>query len=491
MLLLLLPCPERTRLRFWGKMPVVVERGSRETSPFEAAYTAPVVDAPAAPAAGAANRELMPRAVPAQAFALRGCVLTPKRRIEDGYVVVGAGPEISAVQETRPDVPVTETDGVILPGLIDLHGHPEFNVFAAWEPPQRFVNRYAWRGSDLYHRLIRDPQNVLLDRLPPKTQLRYAEIRALVGGVTAIQGTGGTVASFRAEALVRNVDKWIFGGQVGRSMIDLPSGSRGADDLKSILAGITAGDVKAFYIHLAEGHPSNKRSQEEFRKLVDLNALTASTVVIHGTALTREQLGDLKDAGAKLVWSPQSNLRLYGETTRVEDALDLGLPVALGADWLPSGSTSLLEEMKVARRVLASRGQPLSARKFVEMVTTGAATIAGLDDRLGLLEQGRPADLVVLERRHDDPWENVVAADPSWVELVMIDGDLTYGRADWMSTLSSPDHRDRLEPLSAWGKPMLLDSSYEVHAGTEPAPTLAELRHDLIAQYPQVGPIFA
>ena len=90
--------------------------------------------------------------------------------------------------------------------------------------------------------------------------------------------------------------------------------------------------------------------------LVGLNALTAKTVVIHGTALSRDQLGDMKDAGAKLVWSPQSNLRLYGETTRAADALELGLPVGLGADWLPSGSTSLLAELKVARRCLADQG---------------------------------------------------------------------------------------------------------------------------------------
>ena len=254
--------------------------------PFEAAYLAPVA-AVAPPPATVESEELVARAAPAQPFALHGCVLTPDRRIDDGYVVVGAGSEISAVTKRRPpDVPVVETGGVILPGLIDLHGHPEFNVFAAWEPPQRFINRYQWRGSEVYRRLVREPQDLLLRALPAKTQLRYSEVRALVGGVTAIQGTGGTAPSYRSEQLVRNVDKVIFGGQVGRSMVDLPSGSRGADDLASILAGITAGDVKAFYVHLAEGQASNPRSRNEFRQLVELNALTASTVVIHGTALT-------------------------------------------------------------------------------------------------------------------------------------------------------------------------------------------------------------
>ena len=51
--------------------------------------------------------------------------------------------------------------GVILPGLID-YGHPEFNGFAACEPPQLFANRYLWRGSPLNQALVRDTQDRLL-----------------------------------------------------------------------------------------------------------------------------------------------------------------------------------------------------------------------------------------------------------------------------------------------------------------------------------------
>ena len=67
---------------------------------------------------------------------------------------------------------------------------------------------------------------------------------------------------------MRNVDKWIFGAHRGRSMIDLPSGSRGMPELQSILTGIGDGTVAAFYIHLAEGRSDNERSREEFDTLV-------------------------------------------------------------------------------------------------------------------------------------------------------------------------------------------------------------------------------
>jgi 5-methylthioadenosine/S-adenosylhomocysteine deaminase len=459
---------------------------------FEAAYSEGVTEE-VKPAEGE-GQELLVRASPAETFALEGCVLAPDRALDKGYVVVGAGREIASVGEEKPaGVPIHRTDGVICPGLIDLHGHPEFNVFAAWEPPRQFVNRYAWRGSDLYKALVREPQNRLLTALPAKTQLRYAEIRALVGGVTAIQGTGGQATSYQDEALVRNVDKWIFGEQRARSMIDLPSGSRGMPELESILAGIEAGKVKAFYIHLAEGRSDNERSREELDRLVELDGLTEQTVIIHGTALSEAQLGDVGDAGAKLVWSPQSNLRLYGETTRAAEAIRRDVPVGLGADWLPSGSTSLLAELKVARRSLQEQDLDLSAKRLVEMVTSDAASIAGLGDRLGSLRAGRPADLVVFERRELDPWENVVSAEPSWVELVMIDGDLAYGRETRMREMVDSSDLERLEPVIAWGKPMLLDTSYRAAASDddEPLPTLGALRDALIGEYPPVGPIFA
>ena len=110
-------------------------------------------------------------------------------------------------------------------------------------------------------------------------------------------------------------------------------------------------------------------------------------------------------------------------------------------------------------------------------------------DRASLL--GARADLVVLERRASDPWENVVAADPSWVELVMIDGDLAYGSETGMRELADPDRQKGLELQIAWGKRMLLDTSYQAHPGAEPVPKLSELRAELIEHYKPIGPIFA
>lgn len=454
--------------------------GSPSHGPFARAYRRGITDELPEPAR-------RPRALPPAPFALHGAVVTPDGAWASGYVTVANG-LVDRVSRRRPgDVEVLETDGVILPGLLDLHGHPEFNVFAAWEPPKLYANRYAWRRSAPYQALVRDPQNHLLTQVPPKTQTRYAEVRALVGGVTGIQGASGA-SSATSEPLVRNLDQWAFGSHRARAMIDLPSGSFGLPTYQRVKDRITAGEVDAFYLHLSEGRRGDEVSAKEFRHFLDIGAATPATNIIHGSALGVDDLHTVAEAGCRLVWSPQSNLRLYGETTLAGEALAAGMPVALGADWLPSGSTSLLAELKVARRELARQGHPVAAADLVAMVTSVAARVAGLADHLGALVPGRPADLLVLERHHADPYENVCLADPSWVELVCIGGDVTYGRADWFDRLSGQATGTTIEDLLAWGKPMRLDTGFQ---GGGAVPSLSTVRSLLTAAYPAVGPIFA
>ena len=449
---------------------------------FHARYTAGVLEEdPPEPV----RRRI--RAVPTEAWALRGTVLTPFRQLDDAYVEVHAD-RIARVTRTRPaGARVIETDGVILPGLIDLHGHPEYNVFAAWEPPRRYANRYAWRRSREYAAVVKEPWKVLTAEpslLPTLT--RYAEARALVGGATAIQGASAKYPS-REEALVRNVDRRIFGEHRARSIIDL--GRTDAADAARLRAQITAGEVTAVYVHLAEG--VDDTSAREFTDLTDADLLTGATIIIHGTALSRDHLGDVRDAGAKLVWSPQSNLRLYGGTTDVASALELGVSVALGADWLPSGSPSLLAELQVARRALAAQGAFVPARRLVRMATSDAAEVAGLDHVIGRIAAGRAADLVVLDRRASDPWESVLASGPPEVALVAIGGDVAYARQDWMARLLAGANVAALESVVAWGRPMSVDTRYSVLVPDSPPPKLEDLRAALITRFPQAGPIWA
>ena len=171
---------------------------------FEREYTASLLDEDPMPAAAAApgGPPIMGVAA-AGPFALKGVVLTPNQVIENGWVEI-AGGTIDRVGTAAPAAGVTriETDGVILPGLIDLHGHPEYNVFAAWEPPE------ALQEPRPLARLGRVRQGGQGAARPSSRQVpsletvltRYAEARALVAGTTAIQGSNGKFANDRGGA---------------------------------------------------------------------------------------------------------------------------------------------------------------------------------------------------------------------------------------------------------------------------------------------------
>jgi hypothetical protein len=82
-------------------------------------------------------------------------------------------------------------------------------------------------------------------------------------------------------------------------------------------------------------------------------------------------------------------------------------------------------------------------------------------------------------------------AEPQAVDLVMIGGDVTYARTEWLDQLAPAAASPTLRPVIAWGKQMVLDNGYRHRADDEPVPTMDDLRADLIHAFPQVGPIWA
>ena len=409
-------------------------------------------------------------------------MLTSDRALTRGFVRLG-GPTIGAITDAPPTgVEPIETDGVILPGLVDLHGHPEYNVFAPWEPPATYANRGDWRDSPEYERLVKAPYRELKEAELVPTLTRYAEIRALVGGVTAVQGAAVSSQTLE-ESLVRNIDRRIFGQHRGRSIVDLDRVR--PDELEGLHSDLEHDEIDAIFVHLAEGVDDESRGELELLK--SMNLLLPQTVIIHGTALTESQLHELAGAGAKLVWSPQSNLRLYAATTQAKRAREVGVALGLGADWVPSGSMSTLDELRVARHQLALQGAPDDPRALVGMVTWDAARIAGLAGRLGDLQPACPPTCV-LERCHEDPWESVLRSHPSAVQLVMIGGNIIYARSDWYDQLTQDAQG---EHVWAWGRRMTLDTSYSVRTSSSPPPRLSELRTAILNTFIGAGPIFA
>jgi hypothetical protein len=139
-----------------------------------------------------------------------------------------------------------------------------------------------------------------------------------------------------------------------------------------------------------------------------------------------------------MIWSPLSNLLLYGATARVDAAKDAGVTIGLGSDWSPTGSKNLLGEMKVAwlHSQQALHGK-FSARDIVAMATRDAARILKWDQVLGTIDAGKRADLLVITAVATDPYEALIRAKETDLVLVMINGIARYGVPALMQQLAT------------------------------------------------------
>jgi 5-methylthioadenosine/S-adenosylhomocysteine deaminase len=82
----------------------------------------------------------------------------------------------------------------------------------------------------------------------------------------------------------------------------------------------------------------------------------------------------MADVGAHLIWSPQSNLVLYGHSTDIKPARQHGLSVSLGVDWHATGSDNLFEELRVAAQVNDEVFEhAIAGSEWVRMITSNPA----------------------------------------------------------------------------------------------------------------------
>ncbi|MGP3976266.1 amidohydrolase family protein [Streptomyces sp. 8N114] len=396
------------------------------------------------------------------ALVLRGTVVTfddDHRILDPGAVYVGDDGRLAAVRSAEQDPPAgfsgaprIDTDGLILPGLIDLHNHIGYNTLPLWEAVGvPYPHHDRWVKEDEppdYSTSVTWPAKVL-QQAAPEALVKYVEVKALIGGTTAIQG---------APHSTRPVDGWLL------RIVDnekLPSGTDmvmtaalqlDADELRDKRADKLDGTRVLIY-HVAEGRRGST-VHDEFEDLEP--CLKPGLIGVHSTALTAADFAMWQDAVAAVnraergtvVWSPFSNYWLYHETTNVVEADKKGLRIALGSDWSPSGTKHVLGELKVADAVNRHEfGGRFSDRELCDMVTAnpGDALATAWGPQVGRLRRGSAADLLVLER-HDptqDVYRSLIDATERHVRLVLVRGRPFYGTPGLM-TAAGATHTDTL-----------------------------------------------
>lgn len=370
---------------------------------------------------------------------LRGTVLTPRGVLRGGQVLVGADGVLACVDCDCSGAPgaddatvVTCDQGVISPGLINPHDHITFaNNTPIGDGPDRYEHRHDWRTGANGH--------VELDTNSGASQdvVRGAELRFLMSGVTTIAGAGS------APGLVRNIDS--NGALEGLLAEVADSDTFPLDDANGTTQtmGCNYGDsptevgqidnLDSYLPHIAEGIDASARN--EFACTSGL--IQPQTAVIHGVGMTPSDIDEMRAVDALLVWSPRSNVVLYGNTAPVTVYDALSVPISLGTDWVPSGSMNLFRELACADSLNSTYFDGhFNDFELWKMVTTHGAFAVGAEDGIGLLKPGHIADVAIFRTTADKADHRaIIAGTEADTVLVMRGGVPLFGDAALVEAL--------------------------------------------------------
>lgn len=358
----------------------------------------------------------------------RGDVLTKDKVYLGGSVVVSNGKITKVGKITEDDMAgatvITCPNAVISAGLLNGHDHVTYNnqYPDSWAD-ERFDHRHDWRKSKNGH----SGHNA---RSTGKVEV--TELRQLLSGTVGVFGSGSY------NGLIRNLDRsGAYGSHKYPQYETFPLDDGNGTTIKS---GCSYKGFKlskyAFGPHIGEG--INEEALNELRCLSGEGSnakdiFNSKLAIIHGVAATASIIQKMAKNNSKLIWSPRSNISLYGDTAQIPVFKNMGVTIALGTDWVPSGSVNMLREMQCADFLNEYYFNKVLTDYDIWMAATYNVALAlGYEDITGDLKPGNVADIAIFKKSGNEAHRAVIDAQMKDVTAVVIDGKLVYGDANIM-----------------------------------------------------------
>lgn len=200
--------------------------------------------------------------------------------------------------------------------------------------------------------------------------------------------------------------------------------------------------------HLAEGRRTDDAYNLKEMEFIKLYGLVAPRVnFVHGVGIPTSDFPLMARNEMGLVWSPFSNLILYGETLDILKAKQAGVRLALGSDWLPTGTKGSLEEVKLAAQYIDSsselRGQFTDEDLYKMMTENPARMIRRWDEvslggriieaSIGKIKVGAMGSLIATTVLDPNPYTNLVRKiGEENINLAVVDGNPIYGDPNFL-----------------------------------------------------------
>lgn len=366
---------------------------------------------------------------------LRGCVLVaaPDRVVPDGALAVVAG-RIADVGGTDalaarwdPAAELSADGGIVLPGLVNVHGHSPLTIVRGVAEDLGFAPAYTPRIPQGYAlseeeahalarlglwELLRCGSTTVADhyRFPEAIARAAAEIglRAFVGGRIHDADMRGVAygrwshdVSIGRETLDENLrfaEAWRDRDPMIRPLICPHAPDTCTQDLLREVADASDGLRLQAHIHLAQSAAEVERVRARdgvspAELLDDCGLLGPSTVAAHCIHMTPDDVRRVGAAGVTVAHAPIGNAS-HGEIAPVPALARAGARIALCTD---TKSGDMFEAMRTALAVARIREGARAVRAPDVLAWATASGSAALGCGSGALDPGEPADVLVLD----------------------------------------------------------------------------------------------
>ncbi|NVM20411.1 MAG: amidohydrolase [Desulfobacterales bacterium] len=398
-----------------------------------------------------------------------GAVLTVNESfevLENGLVCIADGrlERIEAATPNRPRPQARQTidarGGIIMPGLVNTHTHAAMSLFRGLADDMALM---TWLNDYIFKAEARwlNPENVYT-----ATLLSCAEM-LLSGTTTFCDGY------FFEDAVAEAVQESGMRAILGQGIVDFPA--PGVPDPKENVAealrfiqrwegkshlvgcglfchspytcseetlrkarNVADETNTLFQIHVAETQSEVAQIEEKHalspvQYLDRIGILNSRTLVVHAIWVDDADIACMAERGVGVSVTTESEMKLASGVAPVPAFLKEAIAVGLGTDGCASNNNlDMFQEMDfVAKLHKAIRLDPtvLDAGQVLTLATRGGAEAIGLADRIGSLEVGKKADLIIIDTNkphlrplYDPASQLVYAAGGSDVRDVIIDG---------------------------------------------------------------------
>ena len=349
---------------------------------------------------------------------------------------------------------------IVMPGLINTHTHVSMTV----------LRSLADDVPDRLHRYIFPLENKLITRDMVRIGANLGNVEMLRGGVT----TYADMYYFEDE-VAKTVDQIGMRAVLGETVIKFPvADAKNAEEginyaLKFIdeykdhpritpafaphapytnttevlqrVAKLSKEKNVPVLIHLAESHTEQEKIAERadgkspVQYMHDIGALNEHLVGAHMILVDDHDIELVKESGMGVAHNMSANIKSAKGVSPALKMYDEGVRIGLGTDGPMSGNNlSTIAEFGQVAKVHKLVNQDRAAMppiKVIDMATMGAAKALHMEDRVGSLEVGKLADIIVVDTKapHMVPMYNpysalVYSAYPSDVRHSIVDGKI-------------------------------------------------------------------